>query len=89
MTPKQNSKRPFLLTNSQPGEYTYLLMIKNDFRVDPDVETTTAHIHGAPRSVNRLPVGPACAFTLFYATGWPRCSLAYRIVEREGAEVRV
>ncbi len=38
-------------------------------------------------TVNRLAVAPPCAFTLLYATGWPRCSLVYRTLEREGGEV--
>ncbi|KAI8469032.1 MAG: sucrose-6F-phosphate phosphohydrolase-domain-containing protein [Monoraphidium minutum] len=69
-----------------PGEYSYVLRVRDQYKLQPDGETSAADILGRPRNINRLVVPPPCAFTLFYATGWPRCSLMYRTVEGEDAE---
>lgn len=64
-----------------------MLHYRDQYKLDPDRDTAPADILGRTRNINRLVVGPACAFMLFYATGWPRCSLVYRIVPGEGEEV--
>jgi hypothetical protein len=65
----------------QPGEYSYVLHYRDQYKLDPNGETGPADVLGRTRHINRLFVAPPCAFTLFYATGWPRCSLVYRIIE--------
>ncbi|KIZ05253.1 hypothetical protein MNEG_2702 [Monoraphidium neglectum] len=64
-----------------PGEYSYVLHYRDQYKLDPNGETGPADVLGRTRHINRLFVAPPCAFTLFYATGWPRCSLVYRIIE--------
>lgn len=70
-----------------PGEYSYVLHYRDALKLDPDGDTAPADVLGVERHVNRLTVQPACAFHVFYATGWPRCSLAYRVLAGpEGGE---
>lgn len=70
-----------------PGQYAYVLRYNSQYKLDPNAETVTADVLGQSRTANLLTVSaPPCAFTVFYATGWQRCSLVYRVVEREGAE---
>ena len=72
----------------QPGEWAYVLHYRDAFKLHPDGDTAPATIRGATRNINRLAVGPPCAFALFYATGWPRCSLVYRAIAGPEDEAR-
>jgi hypothetical protein len=73
---------------AQPGEYSYVLHYRDQYKLDPDGDTAAADVLGRSRNLNRLTVPPPAAFALYYATGWPRCSLVYRVVPREGTEAR-
>jgi hypothetical protein len=64
-----------------------VLHYRDQYKLDPDGDTAPADVLGRSRTLNRLVVRPPHAFMLFYATGWPRCSLVYRVVAKEGAEV--
>lgn len=62
-----------------------MLNIRGEYKLNAGADAGRASVLGQERDVSRLSVpAPPAAFTLFYATGWPRCSLVYRVVPAPG-----